>query len=561
MKVFNKSRFFVIAAAGLLPLSSIAVTLPGSADSSRVKPFEGKSLTPGIVTPEASSRVLETQAAPEGAKNIKFTLKSVEIRGNTTFGAAQLGDLYAPFIDHVVTLDIAWVLAAQITDRYKQAGYFLARAYVPAQEINDGVVHIAVVEGYVSEVTVSGVGSQQGLVKAWVDRIKSYRPLTSRQLEQAILELNTLADVSFRAVLNPPEHTNAEDGAVNLELIGSKKSGNGLVRFDNYGSRYLGPYAMGGAYEVGLIPGQKTNLSLQISSPMRELQSAALRQTIPVAPKLSLDATANYTNATPGYLLEVQEIESSSYGGGAGVTYQWRRQRDENLSSRIGFDWRNAQSDILGTPLSRDRLRLLQISTAYDGADSWHGYNWMSANVTQGLSGFGASKAGELNLSRAEAKPDFTKLLIHGARLQQIGKGLQALASFEGQLASGSLYASEEFGYGGQSFGRAYDNSEITGDHGVSTSLELQYMAITPWMGITPLPYAYYDIGAVWNEDDSQPAKEDASSAGFGIRAVSDTGANAQLGLAFPLTRAASAPIYGHNGKAPRLLADINYTF
>ena len=37
--------------------------------------------------------------------------------------------------------------AARVTKFYRQSGYPVARAYVPAQEIKDGVVEIAVLEG------------------------------------------------------------------------------------------------------------------------------------------------------------------------------------------------------------------------------------------------------------------------------------------------------------------------------------------------------------------------------------------------------------------------------
>ena len=62
------------------------------------------------------------------------------------------------------------------------------------------------------------------------------------------------------------------------------------------------------------------------------------------------------------------------------------------------------------------------------------------------------------------------------------------MAALSGQWASGPLYSSEEFGYGGKNFGRAYDQSELTGDHGVAASVEVDYagwsagrpMAFTP---------------------------------------------------------------------------------
>lgn len=46
--------------------------------------------------------------------------------------------------------------AGRITEIYREQGYFLARAYLPAQDIADGVVRIAVLEGRFGAVDSGG---------------------------------------------------------------------------------------------------------------------------------------------------------------------------------------------------------------------------------------------------------------------------------------------------------------------------------------------------------------------------------------------------------------------
>src|SRR5207237_5725988 len=45
-------------------------------------------------------------------------------------------------------------LASRITDYYNSRGYFLAQAYLPAQDINNGSVTIAVIEGRYGQVNL-----------------------------------------------------------------------------------------------------------------------------------------------------------------------------------------------------------------------------------------------------------------------------------------------------------------------------------------------------------------------------------------------------------------------
>ena len=52
---------------------------------------------------------------------------------------------FAP--DRKLTLTELRGMAARISDYYHRNGYFVARAYLPEQEIKDGAVTIAVLEG------------------------------------------------------------------------------------------------------------------------------------------------------------------------------------------------------------------------------------------------------------------------------------------------------------------------------------------------------------------------------------------------------------------------------
>lgn len=132
------------------------------------------------------------------------------------------------------------------------------------------------------------------------------------------------------------------------------------------------------------------------------------------------------------------------------------------------------------------------------------------------------------------------------------------LTSAEGQLASGALFSSEEFGYGGQVFGRAYDASEIMGDHGLAGALELRYEGLEMLAPARLVPYAFYDVGVVWNVDPGEEQRASGSSVGLGVRLDLPWGFSGTLGVAQSLTREASAPLYG-DGSAPRFLLDLHW--
>jgi hemolysin activation/secretion protein len=144
--------------------------------------------------------------------------------------------------------------------------------------------------------------------------------------------------------------------------------------------------------------------------------------------------------------------------------------------------------------------------------------------------------------------------------LQTISGPWQVNLSATGQYSWQPLLASEQFGFGGPAFGRAYDPSEITGDNGAAGSAELRYSSVRfeeLRFGLTP--FVYYDIGKVWNiSTGGEPAS--AASAGGGLVLRSDTGLQLTTTGAEPLTRPQANPETG-NGKSPRWLANLSWQF
>src|SRR5690625_4202920 len=83
-----------------------------------------------------------SQAPSDGALVL---LQEVRLSGVTVFEEGELVALLSDAIGKEATLEDLEAMAAAITRYYRDAGYPLARAYVPAQTVEDRVVHIVVV--------------------------------------------------------------------------------------------------------------------------------------------------------------------------------------------------------------------------------------------------------------------------------------------------------------------------------------------------------------------------------------------------------------------------------
>jgi len=533
-----------------------AVELPGAADINRMKPPPNAPSLPPLM-PESTLPPLPEAAMPEHAEQIHLTLKHVEIRGVTAFDPDELKGLYAGMLGQDTTLDKVWGIAGQITDYYRARGFFLSRAFMPAQTIAGGGVVIQVVEGYVGAVDIPEDLRDNGLVSESVAMVTSERPLSLMTLESVLLRLNDLPGVSLRSVLEPLEGV---EGAAKLTLVHEDKRPDITVQTDNYGTRYLGPYQVTSSYHGALLPFEDTTFTGLSTLPMSEMRYGGIQQRIPLDFATDLTLSANHSISAPGYTLSNNNIRGDATEVSVGVNYSILRQRQKNLQLHMLLDGLDSATDLLGTKLARDRVRTLRIGAHFDYADHWNGVSMCDLTVSRGLATLGASNAHNPDPSRTGAIPDFTKAQATLSRLQQIDDGINLFASVMAQKTPDVLYSSEEIGYGGQTYGRAYDTSELTGNQGIMGMAELRYDGLEDVRGLHAQPYLFYDIGKVWNSAIGQPKSVSAASAGLGVRITSDWNVSADFTVAEPLTRPQAAPITG-NGNSPRFLVKFTFNF
>lgn len=553
----------ILLCSALAPHIALAQQLPGSADPGRAQ-TERPAIDP-VKSDDAQTQPLAPAvpliAPPEGAEELSFALKAVEITGMSVFDRQDFTYLYQERLNKTTSATLLWEIAGAITQRYHDRGYTFSRAYVPAQTVDGGIIRIAVIEGYIGDVELDPDYKDKVIIQNIIQDLMAQKPLHATDLESALLRLDNFYGVEFSASI--AKAPNGEDGAIVLKLSAEEdKDIQGLLSSNNYGSRFVGPYRTGVTLTKSFRNFQQTTVSFQSTAPdTKELLLGSLGHRIQITPSVELDFLMSKTKSKPGFTLQENEIESDSFSWGVGAQWKAIRQRNKNLTLSWRFDFLNSKTDTFGTALTRDRVRAARASISYDFKDKFKGLNLITATISRGLSIFGGSKEGDLNLSRADANPDFTKLEAFYNRQDFLTDTLLLSSSLYGQWASSPLFSSEEFGYGGNGLGRAYDNSEITGDHGIGGALELNYLGLEPINGYKINPYIFYDIGKVWNKGAAATGSISAASAGIGSRIYAKNNLTLETMLAFPLTKSIDTPIQGGNGKNPVFRFGLTYDF
>ena len=298
----------------------------------------------------------------------------------------------------------------------------------------------------------------------------------SPTLDHYVQLLNDLGGVHVAVVLERLTGPNPPAGGVGmvLKFMPTTQARSSLL-VDNFGSRYSGPweatattqfYSVATAFDTLAITGLADH-------PVEETKYIALDYSLPVDEEGTRAlADASYAHSVPGFGLQQEDIVSDATEWKLGVSHPFIRERATTLTGTAIFDWKDVDADILSTDLYRDRIRALRFTGHLEHADAWDGSNLLDVTASQGINGLGASPNGSADLSRSEGRSDFTKMDGTASRLQELGGNFEAFVSATGQNAWTPLLSSEEFGYGGQAFGRTYDPSEILGDDGAAASAD-----------------------------------------------------------------------------------------
>lgn len=499
--------------------------------------------SPPFPRPSESVPQVDTGAPPpaEAAGDVRLLIKSVRIVGNTAVETADLRSLVAHLEGSEHGLRELNEAASRITAYYRQQGYSLARAYVPAQDVVDGAVTIAVIEGRIDARRVdnrSRVSDER--VEQYLDAIKPGDIVRAGELDRALLLLNDTPGIAgSRATLQPGASVGTTDLVVALAPA-APYSGN--ASFDTHGNRYTGESRVSGTVNFNSPFGVGDQITLNA---LRSNQDLAYDRFAYHRPFGSDGLRFGVAYAETRYRLGKEFTTLNAHG---------------SASSWSGFAvypfLRSVRASVLGI-VSRER-KSLSDSVDATATVTDKGVEVTSAGLTgnyqDGLGGGGITNfeltmaTGRLNITSpvaraidevsARTRGVYTRMSYNVSRLQQLGQGNMAAVSLVGQFANKNLDSSEKFGAGGAYAVRAYPQGEGIGDSGYVASLELRH-----YYTISAYGAAFYDTGMVAINRYPFSTSSNTrylSGVGFGFTAVVD---DLQLRTALAWRTAGGAPV------------------
>lgn len=447
---------------------------------------------------------------------------------------------------------------ARIT-RFLQSelGYYLGLAYVPEQELRDGVVRIAVLEGRLDRVILrwpeQGPPVRREVVQAYLDRLRPGAVLLVRDVERVVFLVNDLRGMRARFDVQPGSRPGTANLVVTPEAEGVWSA---RADADANGSRFLGVYRLGGLVQMNSPFGRGDGITANaMVSHTQGLAFGLVGYNTPVGSdgiKLggSLSAVKYQIDKAvfPANLFGTA-ITANAYG-----LYPYVRARNLNLFVVGTLEHKQYEDQRSGTR-TRKTVDTLALGTTGDFRDALlgGGVNTFDATLVSGQRSFQEGPTPQEEPNR------FTKLTFGFSRLQDLAFAAPSLqnartgkllgyVSVRGQLAMHNLDTTEQFRLGGPEGVRAFAAGEGTGDSGVVTSLEARLLPPEAWFGRIASELvlsAFVDVGwvryrhklaAAATGVDAEPNSGSFVGAGVGVAWVRPGGYALRLSLAAPLS-------------------------
>jgi len=458
-----------------------------------------------------------TGTVAEGGPTVR--LRAIALQGNTAFSTPLLQALLADALGRDLSFADLSRLADRLTRHYRDAGYLVARAYLPAQQLKDGVLQIAVLEGRLGQVQVDNRSGLQPSALAPLQQLPLNSPVQSPSLEQTLLSLADLPGTQIQSTLRPGQAVGASDLLVEVSPTSRFE---GSADLDNFGSLSTGEYRVGSSLYWNNPLDRGDQLSLRLQASNDHLHYERLAYQLPLGSRATrVGVAVSNMQYRLGRDFAVLDASGSARIASAYLRQGLLRSLSTNWYGQLQFDAKFLRDEIGSTgTASRQQLHNLVLGLNGDWRDALAGGagNALQSSVTVGRLSMDAAST-VLDATGARSAGNFLKFELSLQRLQALGRGLSLALNVRGQLADKNLPSVEKMSLGGSQGVRAYVQGEALGDSGWQATAELRWNLAPGWQ-----LQAFGDAGGVKSSQQPWVAgnnRRRLSGAGFGAGWVS----------------------------------------
>ena len=482
-------------------------------------PTAGSQIQQIPATPPEQKRSSQVDVKIPGAPAIpdkdmlKITVNRLKISGAQVYSEASLLAITEFKPGSKLTLGDLRNMANRIAEYYHHNGYFVAQAYLPAQDILNGTVTLAVIEGKYGEIMLRNqTGLSNPLANSLLGKLNKGDLIVSAPLESSLLLLSDLPGLRVQSTLTPGTSAGVSDLIVDLTPA---QRFNGSMEADNAGNLYTGTDRLGVTVNLNEPTGYADIATLRLLTSGSGLNYARASYQFQLG-KVKIGLAYSNLQYSVGREFENIQAKGTAHITGIDSIIPLIRSRKNNLNVRFSYDAKFFEDRVgLYSSVTNKSAHVLTAAIEGDFRDtlSGGGLSNYSLGWLAGKMDIKTPSVLATDTTTAQSNGDYNKLAFSLSRLQSATDSSSFYAGINGQSASKNLDVSEKMELGGITAVRAYPEGESYADQGYVINLEsrTQISGQLQWL-------VFFDTGTV--AIDKNPW-----SAGANRRTLSGAGA------------------------------------
>ena len=399
--------------------------------------------------------------------NPQFKVNEIIFEGNTKVKTASLNTLAESVIGQDIYFEDLLRVAKKITKYYQAKGFLTSYAFIPSQNIKNGVVTICIVESKVDSIDIEG----NRWARSWYlkniimgkNGLREGDVFNAGALQGALREINQEDYIEAQSVVSK------NDDKTQLKLdVKDRFPLKFDFAWDDYGRSYTGvqraSFLLGLDNVTGM--GDKIYGGTILSSGATGVLAGYSVPISPYGTRLSFDFSNSNINLGGPYKFLNVKGKAQSYA--LRITHPLIENAKTSVVAYTGIDFVNAstESKLLNSTLSDYNLYVLR--SGFHGMTDDKNGRWI------GTLGFDVGLPGATKGEIRGPQGVFFKLVAGATRVQRLFGRTIGILRVNGQYSPNRLYTAEQMQIGGPYTLRGYQPAELIGDYGVTGTAEIR---------------------------------------------------------------------------------------
>lgn len=439
-------------------------------------------------------------------------VKSFKIDGAIRISEAKLQNLISSYNEKELTFKQLQEVAAIITKEYRKQGYFVARAYLPVQDINknSGVIIIAIIEGNYGEFKLNNNSNvKDSIIQGMLDDAKRDNIVSTHTLERSMLIINdTPGAIVTGANVMPGKSVGTSDFAITTKAAPLY---DGYLIGDNYGSKYTGKNRIMAGLNLNSIMGYGDKISFSgLVSNGTDLKNGRIAYSAPLSYS-GLRGELSYSH-TEYSLVDLEGTPDDIFTGKSKtlegkLTYPVIRTRIENLYTNLIIGKKDLNDKYEEDDLKPRDAKYLKAGLEYSKDYLAFGKNNKSAiefTYTYGKLSFDNKSDKSDDELAANTNGNYSKINLDLSHNISLTKELSLETNLKTQYAlnNKNLDGSEDISIGGSNGVKLYPSGELSAENGYIFNIEAKY-SLPILYGISNTIGVFYDRGKAFMADNT----------------------------------------------------------